>query len=108
MNVYGTAACPTPRGISWALITKDWTMLRLIAAATLLLAATPAMAQTSWNSNQVGPYTYYNGTDSQGGAWSGRSQQLGPFRYDNFSGPNGQTSTCTSQRLGNQTYTHCN
>jgi hypothetical protein len=35
-----------PRAIiSWAHFTKDWTMLRLITAATLLLAAAPAMAQ---------------------------------------------------------------
>ena len=82
-------------------------MKRLITAATLFtIATTPAMAQ-GWTSNRIGPFTYHNGTDSNGGQWSGTSQQLGQFRYDNFTGPNGETQNCTTNQIGQFAYTNC-
>ena len=83
-------------------------MKRLALIAAAIAIATPAMAQTNWNSNRIGPYTYYNGTDSQGGSWNGTSTNIGPFRYDNFHGPNGQTTNCTTSTIGQFTYTNCN
>jgi hypothetical protein len=82
--------------------------MRLALAAALLALASPAMAQVNWNSNQVGRFTYHNGTDSNGGQWTGTSNQVGRFRYDNFTGPNGQSMNCTSNQIGRQTYTNCN
>ena len=83
------------------------TNLRLIAAAALLtLAATPAMAQ-NWTSNRMGPFTFHNGTDSDGNQWSGTSQQLGQFRYDSFTGPNGRTQNCQTSQLGEMAFTNC-
>lgn len=88
-------------------------MRLLILAAVAMLAAGPALAQNyyqqqrgGWNSQELGPYTYYNGTGSNQG-WHGSSQQLGPYTYSHLQGPQGQQQRCTSQRLGNQVYTRC-
>ena len=83
-------------------------MKRLALIAAVIAIATPAMAQTSWNSNRLGGTTYYNGTDSQGGMWNGTSNQIGGTRYDNFHGPNGQMTNCTTTHIGSTAYTNCN
>ena len=83
-------------------------MKRLALIAVLSAVAFPAAAQVNWNSNQIGTYTYHNGTDSRGGSWTGTSTNIGPYRYDNFQGPNGQTTNCTTSRIGQFTYTNCN
>jgi hypothetical protein len=87
------------------------TLILAVIAASLAIG--PAIAQTyynqngGWNSQQLGDFTYHNGTGSNQG-WNGTSQQLGDFNYSHFNGPQGQQRNCTSQRLGNQTYTRCN
>lgn len=83
-------------------------MKHLALIAALSIGAAPAMAQTSWNSSRIGPYTYYNGTDSSGTSWNGTSNQIGQFRYDNFHSSNGQTTNCTTSTIGQFTYTNCN
>ena len=82
-------------------------MTRLILALTAIVCATPAMAQSGWNSNAIGDFTYYHGTGNNSG-WSGNSNQIGDFTYSRFNGPNGQTRNCTSNRIGDFTYTNCN
>lgn len=88
--------------------------LLIIATIAASLAIGPAIAQNyyqqqpgGWNQQDIGPYSYYNGTGSNQG-WHGSSQQLGNYNYSNLYGPNGQSQRCTSQRLGNQVYTRCN
>jgi hypothetical protein len=76
---------------------------RILAALAALTLATPAMAQ-NWTQNQVGSYTYYNGSNG----WSGTSNQVGSYRYYNFHGPNGQSTNCTQNQVGSYTYTNCN
>lgn len=76
-------------------------MIRLALALSIIAA--PAMAQDSWTSSRVGPFTYYNGSNG----WTGSSSQVGPFNYSHFNGPNGQSTQCTSSRVGNQVYTNC-
>lgn len=86
-------------------------MTRLaIAALTAIITTGAAHAQPalfpapgSYNSNQMGPYTYYNG---QG--WSGQSTQIGPYGYTNYSDPNGGMHNCVSNRVGQFTYNNCN
>ena len=73
-----------------------------------LLASLAPVAAQNWNSTQVGPYTFYNGTDRNGGMWNGTSNQVGNYRYYNFNGPGGQTTNCTQNRVGAYTYTNCN
>jgi hypothetical protein len=58
-----------------------------------LLFALAAHAQpASWQSYQIGPTTYYSGTDANAG------------QYD---GPRGQTQHCRSWQQGGQTKTEC-
>lgn len=84
-------------------------MLRL--ALVLTLIASPAFAQSGWNSqNFGGGLTYYNGTGANQG-WSGTSQNFGGDEtYSTFTGPHGQQQTCVTQDFSNgggQTYTTC-
>jgi hypothetical protein len=77
--------------------------MRIVATLAVLAtftATAPAMAQVNWNSNQIGTNTFYQGTDSHGGAWSGTSNQIGQSTFSNFQGPDGQTRSCTSNRIG--------
>jgi hypothetical protein len=85
-------------------------MKTITLAALAMLAAAPAMAQSplfpapgSFNSSQVGPYTYHNG---QG--WSGQTTQIGPNSYTNFSTPNGGMHSCITNQVGQYSYTNCN
>ena len=82
-------------------------MTKLILALAALACASPAMAQSGWNSNQIGDFTHYRGTGSNSG-WSGNSNQIGDFTHYRFQGPQGQTQTCTSNTIGDFTYTRCN
>lgn len=81
-------------------------MTKIILTLAAIACASPALAQTGWNSNQLGDYTYYRGTGSNSG-WSGSSNSVGDFTYHRFNGPNGQTQNCTSNRVGDFTYTRC-
>lgn len=79
-----------------------------IAALAAILTTGAAHAQMfpapgSYNSTQIGPYTYHNG---QG--WSGQSTQIGPYGYTNFSTPNGQMHSCITNHVGQYTYNNCN
>jgi hypothetical protein len=45
----------------------------------LLLAALAHAQPTNWQSYQLGPTTFYSGTDANGGQWTGKSSG-GPAR----------------------------
>lgn len=78
--------------------------LALIAALTL--PALPAAAQ-NWTSYQSGNHRSYNGTDQNGGMWSGSSYQSGDQTHSTFYGPQGQMHSCSSYQSGNRTNTTC-
>lgn len=83
-------------------------MRTLTTAATLLLiafGAATAHAQ-SFNTMRNGDYTYYNGTDANGGAFSGTEMRSGDYSY--FNGyANGQAQSCTTVQSGSTAFTTC-
>lgn len=73
----------------------------------ILLWASLAHAQT-WSQYRLGGTTYMQGTDQNGGSWTGQQYRLGGTTYGSFTGPNGESRNCSSYRLGSTTYTDCN
>ena len=74
----------------------------------LLLLAAPAHAQpTNWQSYQLGPTTYYSGTDANGGQWTGSSYEQWGKRFYEFTGPDGQTQRCSAYALPAARNTEC-
>jgi hypothetical protein len=85
-------------------------VLQLLAALILLMLLFGGLAHAqprNWQSYQLGGTPYYQGTDQDGGNWSGSSYRLGGTRYFDAYGPNGQAQHCSSYRLGSTTYTDC-
>jgi hypothetical protein len=77
-------------------------------AFVLLLLAAPAHAQpTNWQSYQLGPTTYYSGTDANGGQWTGSSYEQWGKRFYEFTGPGGQTQRCSAYALPAARNTEC-
>ena len=79
----------------------------LIAVVAVLFAAactaTGLVAQTTSTSGTVqelGPFTYYNFTTSDGTSVTGTSQELGPFTYYSLHSSDGATTSGSSQELG--------
>jgi hypothetical protein len=73
----------------------------------LLLAALAHAQPTQWQSYREGFLTRYQGTDAQGGSWTGMSYQQGATSYFDASGPDGQQQHCRSWQQGWQTFTEC-
>lgn len=81
--------------------------MTIIALGAALLLSTAAQAQT-WNSQNFGDQTFYNGTSANGDSWTGTAQSFGNFTTSTFVGSQGQTQNCTSVRLGSIVTTSCN
>jgi hypothetical protein len=74
----------------------------------LLPLASLAHAQpANWMSYQQGGTRYYQGTDIQGGQWTGSSFKHGTTTYSDFTGPDGQHQHCTIYRLSSETFADC-
>src|SRR6516164_644102 len=74
----------------------------------LLLRALAARAQpTEWQSHQEGFVTRYQGTDANGGQWTGSSYQQWGKRFYEFTGPDGQTRRCSASALAGVRNTEC-
>jgi hypothetical protein len=73
----------------------------------LLLALAAHAQPTQWQSYREGFVTRYQGTDAQGGTWTGQSYKQGFTTYSDFYGPHGETQHCQSYKLGGQTITSC-
>jgi hypothetical protein len=101
MPIFDRRARPAPR--------PRFGVLQLLLALLLLsLLFGLAHAQpASWESHQLGSTRYYQGTDQDGGQWSGSSYRLGGTTYSDTEGPGGQHQHCESYRLGSTTYTDC-
>ena len=70
----------------------EWLGAFALWLLVLLLLAVLAHAQpTNWQSYQLGPTTYYSGTDANGGQWTGKSYEQWGTRFYAFTGPGGQT-----------------
>ena len=67
--------------------------------ALLLLAALAHAQPTSWQSHQEGSITRYQGTDANGGQWTGSSYEQWGKRFYEFTGPDGQTQRCSAYAL---------
>ena len=65
----------------------------------LLLAALAHAQPTSWQSRQEGSITRYQGTDANGGRWTGSSYEQWGKRFYEFTGPDGQTRRCSAYAL---------
>jgi len=78
------------------LLVATWTAAGLGAQTTT----------TSGTAQELGPFTYYNFTNSDGTSVSGTSQKLGPFTYYNLQGSDGTSTSGNSQQLG--PFTHYN
>ena len=75
--------------------------------ALLLLAALAHAQPTTWQSYQQGFMTRYQGTDAQGGQWTGSSYKQGFTTYFDATGPHGEHQRCRSWQQGWQTFTEC-
>ena len=74
----------------------------------LLLLAVLARAQpTNWQSYQLGPTTFYSGTDANSGQWTGKSYEQWGTRFYEFTGPDGQTQRCRAYALPGARNTEC-
>ena len=94
-----------PRGYRFGTLTLALLILALLAA---LAGCTAAHAQpSSWQSHREGFMTRYQGTDGQGGQWTGSSYQQGFMTYFDANGPHGETQHCRSWQQGWQTITEC-
>jgi hypothetical protein len=80
----------------------------LISLLLFLLPIFAAHAQpTSWQSYQEGFITYYQGTDANGGRWTGSSYEQWGLRFYEFTGPDGQTQHCRAYSLPGARNTEC-
>lgn len=73
--------------------------MKTLIAIAAMICATSASAQTYYNSNRLGNYEYYNGSDG----YSGSRNRLGNYEYyhDN------RGNNCTTSHVGNYAYTNC-
>jgi hypothetical protein len=81
--------------------------LTLWLLVLLLLAALAHAQPTNWQSYQLGPTTYYSGTDANGGQWTGKSYEQWGTRFYEFTGPGGQTQHCRAYALPGVRNTEC-
>lgn len=95
---------PTPRNhrVASAFSTLLWFLLAL-----QLLGALAHGQPTNWSTYQIGPTTYYSGTDANGGQWTGTSYEQWGTTFYEVKGPGGQSQHCRSWRQGGQTKTEC-
>ena len=77
--------------------------IALTIATVGALTAANAQAQ-SWSSQSIGNSTYYNGTTSTGGSWSGSSQRIGNSTYYSGTDSYGNSFSGSCQRIGSSTY----
>jgi hypothetical protein len=62
---------------------------------------------THWEGYQIGPTTYYSGTDASGGQWTAKSYEQWGTTFSEFDGPRGQKQHCRSWQQSGQTNTEC-
>ena len=84
----------------------------LVGVATLLIATWTAVGltaqttTTSGTAQELGPFTFYNFSSSDGTSVTGTAQKLGPFTFYNLQSSDGTSTAGTSQQLG--PFTHYN
>jgi hypothetical protein len=82
--------------------------LLLLAVALALFGCTAQAQPTSWQSYREGFVTRHQGTDDQGGQWTGTSYRQGFTTYFDADGPHGEQRHCRSWQQDWQTLTECN
>jgi hypothetical protein len=74
----------------------------------LVLLLLAAHAQSSqWQSYPEGFVTRHQGTDAQGGQWTGSSYKQDFTTYSDFYGPHGEAQHCRSYVLSGTVHTEC-
>jgi hypothetical protein len=104
IEIVDRRAPPPPCGYRFGTVIL-W--LLLLAVAFALFGSTAQAQPSSWKSYQEGFVTRYQGTDAQGGQWTGNSYELFGTRHYEFNGPHGASRHCRSWQQDWQTTTEC-
>jgi hypothetical protein len=90
-----------------AQVTCMWDCVTLWLIGLLLQAGLAHAQPTNWQSYQIGPTTYYSGTDAKGGEWTGSGYEQWGKRFYEFTGSDGQTLRCSAYALPGARNTEC-
>jgi hypothetical protein len=87
--------------------TVTLTLLIIVLLATLLGCTAVHAQPSNWRSYREGFMTRYQGTDRDGGQWTGQSYKQGFMTYFDANGPHVEQQHCRSWQQGWQSFTDC-